>query len=408
VDDQQTTIATPPPGINGVADQYTTPKWRVIPYKLKLVDSGKIAERVTMLRNQAQTTSPQDMYLLLDPAQVTEAAQAQFSQKSRWREGLRNFCLFLPLIVTWLSFGMASYAFAQSALINTSNTSQSFFALWINGFPDITSVTVGKLHFPLLLGQWRWFTFGDVAFTDFLLLSLVLLLNQFTHTAESRASKDAIEIGVWMREELVQLRHQSLVRRLGPGESNDTPEWAVQVHTAINHLHAVLQSIESTVKVSQSNFGETITRFTDTYQTQSNSVDNLIQNTRDIENAVTYLNTIYDKQVKPIFERLESISVKMGDQFEDMADQQELASKALSGIAYDIKTSSQAIYELARPFAAVGLAQMAQTMAQQQKDNLALLQQMEGRLNQSAAQYNANQNAGMGGFFNRLLKRKGR
>jgi hypothetical protein len=405
VNDQQTTIAAPPLGANGVADQYATPRWRIIPNKLKLVDGGKVAERVTMLRSQALTTSPQDMYLLLDPVQVTEAAEAQFSQKSRRRESLRNFCLFLPLIVTWLSFGMASYAFAQSALANPGNTSQSFFALWINGFPDIASVTVSAIHLPLVIGRWHWFTFGGVAFTDFLLLSLVLLLNQFTHAAESQAGRDAMEIGAWMREELVQLRQQSLVRRLGPGEANDTPEWAVQVHTAINHLHMVLQSVENSVKVSQTNFGETITRFTDTYQTQNNSVDNLIQNTRDIENAVTYLNTIYDKKVKPIFERLELISSRMGEQFQDMADQQELASKALSGIANDIKTSSQAIYELARPFAAVGLAQMAQTMAQQQSNNLALLQQMEGRLNQSAAQHN--RKAGMGGFFKRFFKRKG-
>src|SRR5260370_32624220 len=233
-----------------------------------------------MLRRQALTTSPQDMYLLLDPVQVTEAAEAQFSQKSRRRESLRNFCLFLPLIVTWLSFGMASYAFAQSALANPGNTSQSFFALWINGFPDIASVTVSAIHLPLVIGQWHWFTFGGVAFTDFLLLSLVLLLNQFTHAAESQAGRDAMEIGAWMREELVQLRQQSLVRRLGPGEANDTPEWAVQVHTAINHLHMVLQSVENSVKVSQTNFGVTITRFTYTYKTQNNTVDNMIKNTR--------------------------------------------------------------------------------------------------------------------------------
>jgi hypothetical protein len=301
-------------------------------------------------------------------------------------EGARNLFLLLPLMVTWLSFSLASTAFAQS-----KTAGKSFFDLWTNGFPDISKliISIGSLHLslPLVITGWHWFSFADVALTDFILLSFVVFFNQFSHTIESQTSKEAIKLSIWLREEVQQLCDKSLVRPIGIGPDSEQPMWAVQVHSAINSLLAVLETVKTTVGNSQHDFSNTINKFSDTYQQQSNSVDNLIQNTHDIEVAITHLNTLFSDDT---YKRLEAILPRIEMQFDKMAKQQELATQALESIAGDIKAASGAINRLAKPFEAVGLAEMMRQREHVEQANIALLGQIQSELIRHASDGNRN------------------
>jgi hypothetical protein len=346
-----------------------------IPKKLYEVDDGKIAKLVEYMRDNSKNISPEEMRLRLNPEEITGAAEMQFSSKARKWESFRNIVLFLPLILTWFSFGLASDAFKLSAT-NAKNVGQSFFALWINGFPTLSSLpfNLGPWYIDLPY-SWHWFSFGGVALTDFVLLTAIMFINQKAHKADVVARKQATEVGAWLRTELEELSQQSLVRSLGVGPDSKQPQWAVEVHTAINSLHSVLDNVKVAVGVSQNSFAETIDRFADTYQQQSLSVDGLIQNTRDIEVAITQLLAMKD-----IYVRLESILPQMGRHFEIMAQQEARATQALASIATEITNASQAIVAIARPFQAMGMHQVAQQVADQQRNNLATLIQMESRL----------------------------
>lgn len=381
--------------------------WRSIPPKLHDVDDDKIVALIQLLREECQTRSPEEMHLLLNPAEIGEAAEAQFARKGRLMMALRNIFLFLPLMVTWLSFSFASALFVKSASDPKLPPNQSFFTLWVNGFPNLTSylLQLGPLHIPipLLVNHIHLFSFGGVAFTDFLLLLCVAIFNQRANVIETNAHKDGIELSKWLREEVKQLAEQSLVRSIGTGPDSKQPAWAIQVHTAINHLLTVLTGVEQAVKVSQESFGNTITRFSDTYQQQNMSVDNLIRNTQDIEIAITQLNTVWQSS-KDGVERLEGVLSKMEVQFDKMAEQQKLSTQALLAISTSVVESANAVVALARPFQAVGqggLARMAQMAADQQLANLKTLSEMEYRLRQVPVN---NSPGRITSFFDRIFR----
>ncbi|MFL5626148.1 MAG: hypothetical protein ACJ788_11200 [Ktedonobacteraceae bacterium] len=355
--------------------------WRSIPSKLQGVDDGEVVERLLLLRKECISKSPQEIHLLLNPTEIGEAAEAQFSKGVRVIEGIRNLFLLLPLMVTWLSFSLASTAFTQSKIIG-----KSFFDLWTSGFPDIQTliVTIGALHIslPLAIGTWHWFSFPDVALTDFILLSCVLIFSQLAYSIENSARREAMGLSTWLREEVQQLCDKSLVRPIGTGPDSEQPMWAVQVHSAINSLLTVLETVKTTVGNSQHDFSDTINKFSDTYKQQSNFVDNLIQNTRDIEVAITHLNTLFSDDT---YKRLEAILPRIEVQFDKMAMQQELATQALESIASDIKGASMAIVRLAKPFEAVGFAEMMKQREYVEQANAALLGQIQSDLKHYAS-----------------------
>src|SRR5258708_6920793 len=336
--------------------------WRPIPPKLKQLDDNKFVQRLEQLRMDCERRSPEEMYLLLNTAEIGDAIEIQFGQKARKLEGWRNICVLLPLMITWISLGIAGAAFVQSVHVNTKVTAQSFFSLWISGFPDLKSVQIiGRLSLPLVIAGQRLFTFSSITVLDFFLLLFVVLLTWRAHHIDNQAHHDAIELSTWLREEFDQLCQGSRVHSLGPGPENKRPQWAVEVHTAIQNLHEVLDSIKKVTSESQSHFTETIERFTDTYHQQNQSVDKLINNADNVGVSIDNLKTMFGRS-ESTYQRLETILPQIDQQITKLASQQETATMALQGIAAEITSSSQAIIELARPFAVKGLANMADSM----------------------------------------------
>jgi hypothetical protein len=364
----------------GLADMETTGlqknvQWRPIPSPLTKIDNGDVEKRLKTLRDTCYSKSPAEIYMQFNPTTIGEAAEWQFSKNARIVEGIRNASVFLPLMIMLISLGAAAQAYVQSPHAVTSSGGTVFFNLWINGFPDISAVKIFGAHIPLIINHSHWFTFSSVLIGDFTLLLLVITLTIIVQGLEGRATHKARKLTVWLNEEFNELCNASLVRSIGVGPGSEQPEWAVRVHEAIHSLHQVLQGVEGAVQQSQQEFARTIDLFTDVYQQQSLSVDKLLEGTKEVEKTVDSLGGIYLK-LSEASQLVADVLPAINTSLVQMVRQQEQMTQQLKSMTNDI-------HQLAQPFRAAGLAEMARQIEKQQKENLNFLSQMEQRLTQS-------------------------
>ncbi len=358
--------------------------WRPINPLLYKVDNQDVVNRLNMLRDTCYGKSPAEIHMQFNPVTIGEAAELQFSKGARVVEGIRNASVFAPLMLMLVSLGVASQAYVQSPhLAATTNASASFFNAWINGFPTLSSVTIlGGLHIVLVVGKSHWFTFSDVLITDFILLLFIIVLTIIVQWMEGNALRKARKLTVWLNEEFSQLCNASFVRSIGTGPGSEQPEWAVRVHEAIYNLHQVLQGVEGAVDISQKKFAETIDRFTDIYDKQNLAVDKLLQGTREAEKTVDSLGGIYTKLYEAS-QQVADVLPAISGQLTQMVSHQEQMTRQLKSMTDDI-------HQLAQPFRAVGLGEMARQLQQQQLENLRSMRVMEDRLTQSATRTASN------------------
>jgi uncharacterized protein YukE len=270
--------------------------FKPMPPDLTKVEHGRYAERLKYLRGQSSSISPEEIYLALDPARVEGVTRAQFARWGDRLQAWRNGLILLPLLITWISLGLAVFAYAQTYSVHSG---QPFLKQWVDGFPG-TGVLVPS--------------FVVVVVVVAVLLAILLVLTVCVQSIKSRAYDRAARLRSWLEDELYTLASTSLVRSLGPGVESKRPQWAVEVHTALSSLNSVLENMKAVIGASQQSFAETIDRFADTYQQQNQSVDRLLQNTHDIEAAITQLLAMKD-----IYLRLESVLPEMGRHSEIMA-----------------------------------------------------------------------------------------
>jgi hypothetical protein len=351
-----------------------------MPRRLRALDKGKILARVHYFADHAEKISPEELYQRLNPEDIASTAEIEFSGRAKRIETWRNLFLFLPIIATWFSLAVASAAFLNSRP-DPHNPDQSFFSLWMRGFPTVslsaptTWITVpflGSLHipFPITLFGHHWFTFGHVALLDFGFLCVIMILTVLAHRSEVQAQRDAAEIGTWLRNKLHEFSQQSLIHSLGDGPGSKSPQWVRDVHGAINHLTTVLAGVETTVASSQKEFQRTIDHFSDAYQMQRQAVGQLIENTQDINSAITRLLSMQD-----LYIRLEGLLPKMETHFQTMARQEERTANALAAIAARFEQASQAIVTVAEPFQTMSTHQLVWQVREQHRLTLELLAQ---------------------------------
>jgi hypothetical protein len=341
---KQSTSASP----NGTAKTTPTASLRAIPPirsdyhpKLALVDNGRIVEAVKSLRENCEKTSPNEIYLVLNPSQVAEAAAAQFSQKALVIEGWRNSLILLPIMVTWISLGLAGLAYTQSIVADPRLVAKPFLEQWAEGFTILTNVSVWMFRIPLIFGSWRYFSFGDVAFLDFTLFIILLFLTIRAQSIESQAAEDANDLGTWLREECDILRAHTYARIIGQGHGGDTPEWAVLVNKTIANLQDVMVNVTTLIH-----------SFSDLLKDDRETVGKALA-------AVDNLNAIYESG-RRTYEKLDAILMEMNTSFKTMTDSQATSIQLLDSIATAINASSDAVVQLTRPFATVGVARLAQ------------------------------------------------
>jgi len=216
-----------------------------------------------------------------------------------------------------------------------------------------------------VFGQWRYFSFGDVAVLDFILFVVLLILTVRIQAVEAQAAKDASELGMWLREECDILRAHTYAGIVGPGYGGDTPQWAVLVNKSIANLQDVMTNVTTLIR----SFDEVLKDDRETVSKALAAVDNL--------------NAIYEAG-RRTYEKLDAILLDMNTSFKTMTDSQVESIQSLDRIATAVNVSSDAVVKLTQPFATVGVAQLAketfsslqQTQNQQQYINEALAKQL--------------------------------
>jgi CHASE3 domain sensor protein len=350
---------------------------RGIPGDLYLLENGRVVERIKYLRKNYRKISPDEMHLIINPDEVEAAAGAQFAIGVYRLEGIRNGLVYLPLMVTWLSLGIAGSAYAQSIQVVPSIVAVPFIKQWIDGFTTIKTVliSVGPWHvlLPLVVDKVRVFTFGSTVGLDVILLLCLVLLTFWSHLKEQEAQRRAAKLGAWLRGELFELDKLSPIRSLGDGPENKRPRWAMEVQDAIDNLTKTLAGVQSMVR-----------GFEKVLDGQSKTVTMFMENTKDIGAAIDRLHTIY-QHGQESYNVVRDVLPRVHEQFSEMATEEREGTKALKSIAAEISQAAKSINELARPFAAVGtggLAEMARNTQQQLQATAWEQQQTQRRLEQ--------------------------
>lgn len=311
------------------------------------------------IRDKAERLSPYEIHLSLDPEQTAAAAEARFAAPAYWIEGLRNSLVVLPLMITWLSLGIAGAAYEQSvplysrAATATSTTGPSslppFFQLWQQGFPALKRVVIGSWRLPLVIHNVRIFTFAEVAFADFLILASLFLLTLFAQGVELRATRKARRLNNWLEDQVYQLSKASIAWALGPGQEQK-PRWAIDVQEAMNALTGVMGQVELAVGHSVDNFDATI-------RGQEKVVSQFRGETALVTQTVSELTSFYQR-VKEIYEKLSETIPVIVSEVTRLADTMEYGQdgnpERLDAMVDELSRLTQAMQTIAwaqrRPF----------------------------------------------------------
>jgi hypothetical protein len=334
------------------------------------IEQGKYAERLTSLRRQSPNISAEEIYLLLDPTKVEKAAEAQLSLWVHRLEYWRNGLILLPLLVTWLSLGLAVLAYVQTY---SPSLNQPFLMLWAGGFPGTT---------------WPVPNFISVAVSDASLIAILLGLTIVTQWFEGRARKQAAQISSWLEAELYELALKSAVKSLGAGAENKRPAWAVEVHTAISHLNTALKGVETLVqssermltnlmsrsqttfenlvRVSHERFEGSVRQFSGGLSDQREAVKEFMKSTTEVRRAVDKLEKIY-KEGENIYLGLYQTLPRIEGAFDTMATHQDKAATALELVSSRTELATKAVGDIAQQFTQADLVQNTSLAVQSMK-----------------------------------------
>jgi hypothetical protein len=339
--------------------------------ELAEIEKKKYTERLDYLHAPSTQSSPEEIYLLLDPVKVEMAAEAQLSRKAHTIESWRNGIILLPLMFTWLSLGLAALAYAQ---IYPLHPEQPFLKQWADGFPG---------------AMWWTPNFITTAGADALLIAILLTLTVWAQSIENGARNKAAKIRSWLEDELYNLARKATVRSLGAGAENKRPQWAVEVHSAILHLSNALMGVESLVKssqdtltmlvsssqttfenlvrASQEKLEGSVLQFSGALRDQREAVDQFMTGTVEVRRAVDKLKEIY-VEGEHVYQELNATLPKMDASFKTMATRQDEAATALETISGKTNQATNAIGSIAAQFTQTQLVQSTYQAAMQMKD----------------------------------------
>jgi hypothetical protein len=124
-------------------------------------------------------------------AQATAGRLRPLAWLASFAEFVRNFLVFVPVLVTWIGLGIASAAYATCQATGSGDF-PSFLYLWQRGFssPGVSCGAATASFYGVPLGS-----FGDVVLADALVLAGIILLtvlagalNTLHSTAQGRAA----------------------------------------------------------------------------------------------------------------------------------------------------------------------------------------------------------------------------
>lgn len=369
---------------------------------LAKIAGGIFKKQLLFLRQQGTRIAPEEIYLLLDPAKVESAAEDYFARWAVLLEAIRNIFILLPILVTWLSLGLAAIAYTQ---IYRVYPDQSFLKLWADGFPGI--------HWPVP-------DFPTVAALDVGLLTFLLLLTTSIQFIEWSAQRKAARLRSELDVEILNMVISSQIHSLGAGPGNKKPAWAGEVQDAMNHLtHAVSsvealvrdshyalkllvdtsqKTLEDLVQASQTKLEGSVREFSLALNNQRVAVDEFIAGTVDVRRAVDKLEHIY-VEGESIYKGLNQTMPQIEASFRIMAARQDKATSALESISGNNDRATRAVTEIAQQFtqtdlvgstarAAGQMQQVAKTMeniAEDMKNTVKQQANLQQQLNQQVS-----------------------
>jgi len=163
----------------------------------------------TFVSQHCSVLTPFDMRQALAPGETSAFAEEYLTRWAVRLEGVRNVLVVLPLTVTWLSLALAAVAYQQSVAAINGGAPPSFFQLWQQGFPALTTVRLGSINVSLVENHAHVFTFANVALADFFILGLLFVLTAIAQWISVRGHLKAIKLQRWLETELFTFSSRS-------------------------------------------------------------------------------------------------------------------------------------------------------------------------------------------------------
>lgn len=110
----------------------------------------------------------------VNTTRIASEAEFRATGVARFLQGIRNLGVLIPVMVTWISFALASSAYNASLAVSSpqsqDGSASQLFSLplleqWEQGF-IVPSAQVGPVSVPLIIFGQRWFTFSHLAIVD--------------------------------------------------------------------------------------------------------------------------------------------------------------------------------------------------------------------------------------------------
>ncbi len=144
--------------------------------KLRRAGAFDAADRLARIDGHVGTVDYVVLEKLADPELAAEELTASRQRPVRRAHTWRNGFALLPLLITWIALGAASIAYRDELAANPSQSAKPFLYLWEQGFGGRTP------------------TFAFIAFADFGILLVVLVLTGWVHLVEGRAAQSRTEV----------------------------------------------------------------------------------------------------------------------------------------------------------------------------------------------------------------------
>jgi hypothetical protein len=348
---------------------------------LEKVAGGIFNKQLMFVRQQMPKIAPEDIYLLLDPAKVESTTEDYFSRWAITLEAVRNIFILLPILVTWLSLGLAAVAYAQ---IYSHYPDRSFLKLWADGFPGV---------------QWLVPAFPAVAATDVLLLTFLISLTVAIQAIEWNARRVASRVRKELDIEILNMVVASQRHALGAGPENRKPDWAIEVQDAMNNLTIAVNGVQGLVKnsqaalkvlvdtsqttlenliqASQAKLEGSVREFSQALTDQRVAVNEFIGGTVDVRRAVDKLEHIY-VEGENIYKGLNQTMPQIATSFNIMAMHQDKAASALETIVGNNDAATRAVSEIAQQFVQADLVNSTSRAAGQMQQTAKTMENVAG------------------------------
>lgn len=164
---------------------------------------------------------------------VTDHSLAELSEiqhgQVRMVVGWRNAAALVPLLVTWLFLGWASFSYHHQLQRHPELSTQPFLVLWQERF--------GGRFIP---------TFAETALTAFVLLIVVLALTVWAHQVESRADKVFADVTTKVDDAVNALALAVQSSTVRPPES--AQEWAEAAQRVLTETQDMIATAASETK----------------------------------------------------------------------------------------------------------------------------------------------------------------